>query len=71
MATIYEKKTAFTVSDAAEKFGRTTARIRQICINNEIGKLIEHRIRILTVRDMTKIGKIIEENGHSRNSEKN
>lgn len=70
MATVEEKKTTFTVTDAAERFNRTTARIRQICIEHEIGKLIEERIRLLTARDMEKIGKIIEETGYFKDSEK-
>ena len=68
MKTIEEKKTTFTVQDAAKQFCRTTARIRQICIQHDIGKLIEGRIRILTSGDVRKIGKIIEETGHEKNS---
>ena len=58
MATLNYEET-YTVNDAAERFERTTARIRQICISNEIGTLIEGRIRILTPADVRKIGEII------------
>lgn len=67
MATAQQKK-SFTVSDAATEFDRTTARIRQICIDNSIGALIEGRIRLLTAADMRKIGKIIAETGIEKSS---
>ena len=62
MATLNYEET-YTVNDAAERFDRTTARIRQICIKNQIGTLIEGRIRILTPADVRKIGEIIAECG--------
>jgi len=49
----------FTVNDAAVKFKRTTARIRQICIEHTIGETIEGRIRILSPADFREIGRII------------
>ncbi len=61
MATAESKKMTFTVNDAAERYGRTTARIRQICIEHAIGNLIENRIRLLTESDVRKIGRIIAE----------
>ena len=68
MATVESKKTSLTVNDAAERFGRTTARIRQICIEYEIGELIEGRIRLLSAADVRKIGRIIEETGYEKSS---
>lgn len=71
MATKKTKKPKFTVNHAAQLFGRTTARIRQICIEHEIGELIQGRVRLLTAADVEEIGRIIEESGYSMNSEKN
>ncbi len=67
MATVIEqeRKTIYTVRDAAEQFGRTTARIRQICIKHEIGTLIEGRVRILKAKDIRKIGRFIEKSEKS------
>lgn len=65
MATINYEET-YTVSDAADRFDRTTARIRQICIEYEIGTLIEGRIRILTPADVRKIGEILAECGRKK-----
>jgi len=62
------KNSTFTVNDAAKRFSRTTARIRQICIAEKIGNLIFNRIRILSARDVQKIGKIIGEKGRNRDS---
>lgn len=58
-------KTEFTVTDAAEMFNRTTARIRQICITHDIGKNILGKIRILNRRDIAKIRRIIEQKGYN------
>jgi hypothetical protein len=68
MATVDRRKATLTVNDAAERFGKTTARIRQICIEHNIGELIENRIRLLSEADMRKIGKIIEETGYEKSS---
>lgn len=57
----------YTVNDAADRFGRSTARIRQICIQHEIGETIGNRLRILTEAELERIGKIISENGRERN----
>lgn len=65
MATI-ETEGTFTVNDAAERFERTTARIRQICIEQKIGVLVGERIRILSPADMRKLGKFIEANGRNK-----
>jgi hypothetical protein len=70
MATVEQQKTTFTVNDAADRFARTTGRIRQICIEHEIGNLIENRIRLLSAADVRKIGRIIETEGYRKNSEK-
>lgn len=71
MATVDREKATFTVNDAADKFNRSTGRIRQICIEREIGELIENRIRLLSPADMRRIGRIIAEEGYKKNSEKN
>lgn len=68
MATRHPK---FTVTDAANRFRRSTARICQICLDNEIGKVIGGRVRILSTQDVKRIGKIIEETGYPGISEKN
>lgn len=65
MATIKYEET-YTVNDAAERFDRTTARIRQICIENRIGTLIEGRIRLLSPDDIRRIGEIIAESGRQQ-----
>lgn len=70
MATTEKKKSNLTVKDAARRFNRTTARIRQICIAHEIGEVIENRIRLLSRDNMREIGRIIEENGYEKTSEK-
>ncbi len=70
MATAKSKKQNITVKDAAERFNRTTARIRQICIEHEIGDVIENRIRILSRADLREIGRIIVETGYEKSSEK-
>ena len=66
-----ERKKEYTVNDAAEMFGKVTARIRQICIRHKIGRLIENRIRLLSPADIRKIGKIIEETGRGEFSPTN
>lgn len=67
MATADRKtKPVLTVKDASERFDRTTGRIRQICIEHGIGKVIRDRIRLLTEQDVQKIGRIIEETGHNQ-----
>lgn len=64
MATVEHQKVTYTVNDAAKRFERSTARIRQICIEHEIGELIENRIRLLSATDVRKIGQIIEQTGY-------
>lgn len=56
----------YTVNDAAGRYSRTTARIRQICIEHGIGTLIEGRIRLLSIDDLRLIGKIIAETGRQK-----
>ena len=45
----------FTTNDAARRFRRTTARIRQICIDHDIGEVVHNRIRLLTADDLERI----------------
>lgn len=66
MSTITPKR--FTVREAAERFKRDPSRIRQICIEHEIGESIEGRIRILSSADMAKIGQIIDDLGWNKKS---
>ena len=62
MATVDSEK-AITVTEAATRFGRNPSRIRQICIEHKIGVLIADRLRVLTERDVQRIGKILVEYG--------
>ncbi len=64
-----KEKTEFTVTEAADMFNRTTARIRQICIAHGIGKLILGRLRVLNRRDLAKIRRIIDEFGYNKESD--
>jgi 5'-deoxynucleotidase YfbR-like HD superfamily hydrolase len=59
-------KTTYTVNEAAAKYRRTTARIRQICLQHDIGESVQDRIRILSPADFARIGQIIAESGHNR-----
>lgn len=69
MATLGELK--YSVKDAAERFGRNASRIRQICIEYDIGFKFDARSdRRLTERDMSKIGRILDEIGRPRKSKK-
>lgn len=58
MATINTEK-AITVTEVAERFGRNPSRIRQLCIEHDIGVLIAGRLRVLTERDVDKIGQML------------
>ena len=60
------KTDEFTVNQAAEKFGRTTGRIRQICLKHNLGTCHRKRIRLLTATDMGKIQAIISEFGWNK-----
>lgn len=64
MATNYLTDETWTVTQAAGKFRRTTARIRQICIAHGIGKLIKGQVRLLSADDVRRIGKIIADAGY-------
>ena len=62
-ATIDQLK--YCAQDAARRFGKTPSRIRQICLEHNIGfKFRDKSERRLTDADMRKIGKIIDETGH-------
>lgn len=56
----------FTVSSVAERFGKTTGRIRQICRKYDIGTLVAGRFRILEKRDVDRIEKILRKIGRNR-----
>lgn len=64
------EKTMFTVTDAAGEFGKTPARIRQICLEHGIGLSIENRIRLLSRSDIGRIKEIIHTNGRGKTPEK-
>ncbi|QDV49604.1 Helix-turn-helix domain protein [Gimesia fumaroli] len=57
MSTIQDFSDLKTVKEAAEEFGITTARVRQICIDNNIGSK-RGRDRFLTPDDMDKLQEI-------------
>jgi hypothetical protein len=59
MATVNTEK-ALTVTEVAARFGRDSSRIRQICIEHDIGVLIAGRLRVLTEKDAEKIGRLLE-----------
>ena len=67
VATIEQLK--YRVEHAAARYGKTASRIRQICIQYEIGfKFSDKAERRLTEADMMKIGEILEETGRTRDS---
>lgn len=49
------------VADAADALGVTSGRIRQLCIQKNIGKLRTPRLRILTKGDVRKLRNILSE----------
>ena len=57
MSTIQDFSDLKTVKEAAEEFGITAARVRQICIDNNIGSK-RGRDRFLTPDDMDRLQKI-------------
>ena len=62
MATVDTEK-AITVTEVARRFGRDSSRIRQLCIEHNIGVLIADRLRVLTKGDVEKIRKLLEDFG--------
>lgn len=62
------KKPYATMNEVAKLYRYDSSRIRQICIAHGIGNLIEGRIRLLTARDVKKIGSFLRRNGNSRES---
>lgn len=52
---------AFTVKQVAEELGVTSTRIRQICIEHEIGHKIDDFMRLLSEEDIEQIKKIRNE----------
>lgn len=50
---------SITVTQVANKLGRTTSRIRQICIEHDIGVLVGGRVRVFTPKQVKEIEKII------------
>lgn len=60
----------YTVADAAKRFGRTRARIRQVCQELDAGRLINPRLRLLYDEDMEALEKYFSEHGkNSTNSD--
>ena len=62
MATL-QSKTIFTVSEAADECGKTTGRIRQLCMAHNLGQVINTRIRLLTAADITWLKSYFVESG--------
>lgn len=55
----------FTVKEAAEELGVTAARVRQICIEHDIGKVIG-RDRLFTPEDMERLQSVPRKVGRPR-----
>lgn len=51
----------FTVTQAAQKVGVSSTRIRQICIEHDIGQKVSDHIRILSDEDVEQLIKIRSE----------
>lgn len=64
-------KQQLTVNDVADRFGKNPSRIRQLCIEHGIGKLIAGRVRLLTEADAKKLGRFFAEKGHLSKNSKN
>lgn len=58
MATVNTDK-AITVTEVAMRFRRNPSRIRQLCIAHNIGVLIAGKLRLLTEKDVDRIGKML------------
>lgn len=54
----------YSVNDVAEIFGKTPGRIRQLCIANNWGQLLNKNARILTEMDIARMEKYFEESGY-------
>ncbi len=65
MSTVDLEKYKHTVSDAAERFGKSSGRIRQLCLQHAIGKLVAGKIRLLSDYDLKKLGKIFDKIGRN------
>jgi hypothetical protein len=59
---------SITVTQVAKKVGRSTGRIRQICLEHDIGVLIGGRVRVFTPKEAKEIEKIIS-NDRRKNSD--
>lgn len=62
MATL-KSKTIFTVSEAADECGKTTGRIRQLCIHHNLGHEINSRLRVLSSADISWLKSYFAESG--------
>ncbi len=52
-----------SVQEAARITGKTTGRIRQICIALELGEMFHSRLRLLSKRELKQIEKYLADNG--------
>ena len=64
--TINKPDTRFTVSDAAERFGKDKSHIRRLCIKYDLGFLMYGRIRLLRKKDLNRLQEHFDENGRNR-----
>ncbi len=48
------------VTDAARELRVTSGRIRQLCIEHDIGKMLHPRLRMLSPRDIQSLRKILD-----------
>lgn len=56
-------KTMFTVKEAAKLCGKTTGRIRQICIKRKLGTEVNSRMRLLSKADIGYLSAYFNESG--------
>lgn len=64
--TIEKPDTRFTVSDAAERFGKDRSHIRRLCIKYDLGFLMYGQIRLLRKKDLKRLEKHFNEIGRNR-----
>lgn len=64
--TIKKPDSRFTVSDAAERFGKDKSHIRRLCIKYDLGFLVCGRIRLLRKKDLNRLQEHFDEIGRNR-----
>jgi hypothetical protein len=53
------QRTDWTTAEVAAAIGRTDGRVRQLCIQHKIGRLISSKLRLLTDDDVAHIRTLI------------